>query len=73
MTDRDLLRSSTEASVALAIAPAQAGFSLDGGTSFAVLYEGNGGNTLNINNGPDPITHEAVNGNIGVGNTERWR
>jgi choice-of-anchor A domain-containing protein len=41
---------------------AHAGFSLDGGSSFAVLYEGHGGNALNYNN-------SNVTGNIGIGNT----
>jgi len=54
--------------IALLIPAAHAGFSLDGGTSFAVLYEGNGGQTLSINTGAGP-SNEAVSGNVGVGNT----
>jgi len=53
---------------AIAIPQAQAAFSLDGGTNFAVLYVGQGAQTLSINNGPGP-GNEAVNGNIGVANT----
>jgi hypothetical protein len=48
--------------------PAHANFSLDGGANFAVLYVGEGGQTLSINNGSGP-NHEAVDGNVGVANT----
>jgi choice-of-anchor A domain-containing protein len=41
---------------------ADAGFSLDGGSSFAVLYEGNGGKQLQYNN-------SNVTGNVGIGGT----
>jgi hypothetical protein len=44
------------------------GFSLDGATNYAVLYEGGGGNALQINNGPGP-GGLAVTGNIGIGGT----
>jgi hypothetical protein len=51
------------ACVALATAfQASAGFSLGDAANFAVLYEGNGGNTLNYNNSD-------VTGNIGIGLT----
>jgi hypothetical protein len=39
-----------------------AGFSINGGSDYALLFEGGGGNTLQI-------TNVTVNGNIGVGNT----
>jgi hypothetical protein len=65
---RSIVLVAAAASIALSIPVAHAGFSLDGGTSFAILFEGNGGNTLQINNGPSP-TNEAANGNIGVGLT----
>jgi hypothetical protein len=39
-----------------------AGFSLDGANNYAVLYEGNGGNTLSFNN-------STLTGNIGIGAT----
>src|SRR5271169_3479933 len=50
------------ASIALPMPAAHAGFSLDGGSSFAVLYEGNGGKQLQYNN-------SNVTGNIGIGGT----
>lgn len=46
----------------LAAAPARAGFDLDGAANYALLFEGAGGNTLQI-------TNVTVNGNIGVGLT----
>jgi VPDSG-CTERM motif len=52
-------------STALAI-----GFTLGDAANYAVLYEGAGGNHLNINNGPG-IGGLAVNGNIGIDNTGR--
>jgi hypothetical protein len=52
--------------LALALSPATpagaTGFTLDGGSNYAILFDGNGGNTLQITN----IT---VNGNVGVGGT----
>ena len=41
---------------------ARAGFVLGDAANFAVLYEGNGGNTLNFNN-------STITGNIGIGGT----
>jgi choice-of-anchor A domain-containing protein len=50
------------APIALSMPAAHAGFSLDGGSSFAVLYEGNGGKQLQY-------TNSNVTGNIGIGGT----
>jgi hypothetical protein len=47
---------------------ASASFSLGDAANYAVLFEGGGGNTLNINNGPG-LNGLAVNGNIGIGGT----
>jgi hypothetical protein len=47
---------------ALGIPQAQAGFTLGDAANFAVLYEGNGGNTLQFNN-------SGITGNIGIGGT----
>lgn len=38
------------------------GFSIDGGSDYAILFEGGGGNTLQV-------TNVTTNGNVGVGNT----
>ena len=46
--------------VAFAMPQAQAGFVLGDASNFAVLYEGNGGNTLNYNN-------SNLTGNLGIG------
>jgi hypothetical protein len=47
---------------------ASASFSLGDAANYAVLFEGGGGNTLNINNGPG-LNGLAVDGNIGIGGT----
>src|SRR5712691_69742 len=51
--------------VTFAIPQARAGFSLGDASNFAVLFEGNGGNTLNFNN-------SNITGNIGIGATGKW-
>jgi len=50
---------------ALGIPQAQAGFTLGDAANFGVLYEGNGGNTLNFNN-------SNITGNIGIGATGKF-
>ena len=50
------------ASIALSMPAAHAGFSLDGGSSFAVLHEGNGGKQLQYNN-------SNMTGDVGIGGT----
>src|SRR5258706_122398 len=44
------------------------GFTLGDAANYAVLFEGGGGNKLNLNNGPG-VAGLAVNGNIGIDNT----
>jgi hypothetical protein len=50
------------ASIAQSMPAAHAGFSLDGGSSFAVLHEGNGGKRLQYNN-------SNMTGDVGIGRT----
>ena len=50
----------------LSAARSYASFSLGDAANYAVLYEGNGAHSLQINNGPGP-GGLAVNGNIGLG------
>jgi hypothetical protein len=59
---RSVVLVAAAASIALSTPQAYAGFSLDGGTSYAILYEGNGGKQLQYNNAN-------VIGNIGIGAT----
>ena len=59
---RLIVQAVAAASIALSMPAAHAGFSLDGGSSFAVLHEGNGGKQLQYNN-------SNVTGDVGVGGT----
>jgi hypothetical protein len=52
--------------VAFVIPQARASFDLGKGSSFAVLYEGNGGNTLSFNQGE-------ITGNVGIGKTGKFQ
>jgi hypothetical protein len=62
---------STSFLIALAVATATStsagadGFDLGSAQNYAVLFEGNGGNTLNFNN-------FGITGNIGVGNSGQF-
>ena len=53
---------------ALSAQASPTGFDLGDASNYGVLFQGNGGNTLNVNNGPG-LAGLAENGKIGIGGT----
>lgn len=56
-------------SVSTAHATALTGFSLGDAAGYAVIFQGGGGNSLQINAGPALVSGMAVNGNVGIAGT----
>ena len=60
------------AALAFAVSPnarALSGYDLGGGLNYGLIFQGGGGNALNINAGPALVSGMAVNGNVGIAGT----